>query len=119
MSNNYNPHNNPHFLLLQDCFPAVAHWLKLRSYICTMHTQRHTHSQFYASQPTVAQSIGKLVRERDGSVTVMNEWQIGSVKPFHRHHDDHHLCYCHNQQRKQQSLRMRDARAHTHTHKFI
>ena len=34
MSINYNPHNNSHFLLLQDYFPAVANWLKLRSYIC-------------------------------------------------------------------------------------
>jgi hypothetical protein len=30
MSINY----NPHFLLLQDYFPAVANWLKWRSYIC-------------------------------------------------------------------------------------
>ncbi|XP_038849560.1 nucleotide-binding oligomerization domain-containing protein 2 isoform X2 [Salvelinus namaycush] len=34
MSINYNPHNKSHFLLLQDYFPAVANWLKLRSYIC-------------------------------------------------------------------------------------
>jgi hypothetical protein len=32
---NYNPYNNSHFLLLQDYFPAVAKWLKLRSYICS------------------------------------------------------------------------------------
>ena len=31
----YEPINyNPHFLLLQDYFPAVANWLKLRSYTC-------------------------------------------------------------------------------------
>ena len=30
---NYNPYNYSHFLLLQDYFPAVANWLKLRSYI--------------------------------------------------------------------------------------
>ena len=35
MSSNYNPHNNSHFLMLQDYFPVVANWLKLRSYICT------------------------------------------------------------------------------------
>jgi hypothetical protein len=32
MSNIYN--YNPHLLLLPYYFPAVAHWLKLRSYIC-------------------------------------------------------------------------------------
>ena len=36
MSINYNPHNNSHFLLLQDYFPAVVNWLKLRSYICSV-----------------------------------------------------------------------------------
>ena len=30
---NYIPHNNSHFLLLQEYFPAVANWFKLRSYI--------------------------------------------------------------------------------------
>ena len=35
---NYNPHNNEHFLLLQEYLPAVINWLKLRSYICTMET---------------------------------------------------------------------------------
>ena len=33
---NYNLHNNSHFLLLQDYFPAVANWLKLISYTCTV-----------------------------------------------------------------------------------
>ena len=47
MAINYNPHNNSHFLLLQDYFPAVVKWLKLRSYICSysgMVTQRSCHS---------------------------------------------------------------------------
>ena len=35
ISMNYNWHNNSHFRLLQDYFPAVANWLKLRSDICT------------------------------------------------------------------------------------
>ena len=35
MAINYNPHNNSLFLLLQDYFPAVANWLKLRFHICT------------------------------------------------------------------------------------
>ena len=30
----FNEFNNSHFLLSQDYFPAVAKWLKLRSYIC-------------------------------------------------------------------------------------
>ena len=34
MSIHYNPHNNSHFQLPQDYFPAVANWLKLRSYVC-------------------------------------------------------------------------------------
>jgi hypothetical protein len=29
----YNPHNNSHFLLLQDYFLTVENWLKLKSYI--------------------------------------------------------------------------------------
>ena len=51
MSINYNPHNNSHFLLMQDYCRAVANWLKWRSYICCsllytphMHTQTHTHA---------------------------------------------------------------------------
>jgi hypothetical protein len=31
---------NPHFLLLQDYFPAVAISLKLRSYICMSHNSK-------------------------------------------------------------------------------
>jgi hypothetical protein len=34
ISINYNLQNNSHFLLLDDYFPAVANWLKLRSYMC-------------------------------------------------------------------------------------
>ena len=33
--NNYKPHYNSYFLLMQDYFPAVVNSLKLRSYICT------------------------------------------------------------------------------------
>lgn len=33
---NFNPYNNPHFLMLQDYFPAVQNWLKLRSNICSL-----------------------------------------------------------------------------------
>jgi hypothetical protein len=31
MCMNYNPHNSLHFQLLQDYFPAVGNWLKLRA----------------------------------------------------------------------------------------
>ena len=57
MSMNYNPQNHSNFLLLQVSFPAVANWLKLRSYICNVWCSTVAHIV------TVQKNIGLLFGE--------------------------------------------------------
>jgi hypothetical protein len=53
---NYNPHNNSHFLLPQDYFPAVKNWVKLRYGICRWHCRLSLNSSVLDSS---SKSIGE------------------------------------------------------------
>ena len=49
-----------HVLLLQDYFPAVANWFKLRSYICTLAQGRHVGAVWLPPTWALASHVGAI-----------------------------------------------------------